>query len=64
MGRKIYIKRCVLGVSLIYKAELKRKLIGYLVKTFVKGRRHQPIRLSNKGKKYLISSGLDIKPPY
>ena len=39
MCRKIYIKRYVLGISLIYKAELKRMLIGYLVKTFIKGER-------------------------
>ena len=58
------VKRCVLGISLIYKAELKRILIGYLVETFIKGRRRQPVRLSNKSKKYLISSSLSIKPFY
>ena len=58
----IYIKRCVLGISLVYKAKLKRILVGYLVKTFIKGKRRQPVRLSNKGRKYLISSGLSIKP--
>ena len=35
----MYIKRCVLGVGLIYKAKLKRILEGYLVKTSVKGGR-------------------------
>ena len=60
----MYIKRCVLGISLAHKAKLKRILVGYLVKTSIKGRRHQPIRLSNKGKKYLMSSGLGIGPLY
>ena len=60
----IYIKRCVLGVSLIHKAKLKRILVGYLVKTFIKGKRRQPVRLSNKGRKHLIFSGLGIKPLY
>ena len=64
MGRKIYIKRYVLGVSLIHKAELKRTLTGYLVKTSVKGKRRQPVRLSNKDEKYLISSGLGVEPLY
>ena len=64
MGRKICVKRYVLGVSLVHKAELKRILAGYLVKTFIKGGRRQPVRLSNKGKKYLISSSLDIGPLY
>ena len=58
------IKRCVLGVSLMYKAELKRILIGYPVKTFIKGRRRQPVKLSNKGGKYLISNSLGVKPLY
>ena len=60
----MYIERCVLGVSLIYKAELKRMLKGSLVKTFVIGGRRWPVRLSNKGKRYLTSSGLGIRPPY
>ena len=60
MGRKMCIKRYILGISLAYKAELKRILVGYLVKTFIKGGRHQPVRLNNKGKKYLISSSLGI----
>ena len=69
MGRKIYIKkkcvkRYVLGISLIHKAELKRILVKYLVKTFIKGRRHQPMRLSNKDRKYLIFSSLSIGPLY
>jgi hypothetical protein len=37
-------------------------LIGYLVKTFIKGGRHWPIRLSNKGKKHLMSSSLGVRP--
>ena len=58
------VKRCVLGISLVRKAELKKILVGYLVETFIKGKRHQPVRLSNKGKKYLIFSGLNIRPFY
>ena len=60
----IYIKRCVLGVSLIHKAKLKRILVGYLVETFIKGGRRQPINLSNKGKKYLMFSNLSIRSLY
>ena len=56
----MYIERYILGISLIYKAKLKRMLVGYLVKTSIKGRRRQPVRLSNKGGKYLTSSGLGI----
>ena len=62
--KKKCIKRCVLGVSLVRKAELKRMLAGYPVETFIKGRRRQPVRLSNKGKKYLMSSGLGVRPLY
>ena len=58
------IKRYILGISFIYKAKLKRILVGYLVETFIKSKRHQPIRLNNKDKKYLISSSLGIKPLY
>ena len=58
------VKRYVLSVSLTYKAKLKRMLIRYLVKTFIKSGRHQPIRLSNKGGKYLTPNGLNIRPPY
>jgi len=58
------VERYVLGVSLTHKAKLKRTLAGYPVKTFVKGGRRQPIRLSNKGGKYLISSGLGVGPLY
>ena len=54
------IKRYILGISFVYKTKLKRILVGYLIKTFIKGGRHQPIRLSNKGGKHLIFSGLDI----
>ena len=60
----MYIKRCVLGISLTHKAELKRMLVGYPIKTFVKGGRHQPIKLSNKGGKYLMFSSLGIGPLY
>ena len=62
--KKICIKRYVLGVSLIYKAELKRILAGYLVKTFKKGRRRQPVKLSNKSGKYLTSNSLGVGPLY
>ena len=58
------IERYILGISLIYKAKLKRMLAGYLVKTSVKGGRRWPIRLSNKGRKYLTSSGLGVGPLY
>ena len=62
--KKKYVKRCILGVSFIYKAELKRILAGYPVETFIKGRRRQPVKLNNKGGKYLISSSLGIRPLY
>ena len=58
------VKRYILGISLAYKAELKRILVGYLVETFIKGGRHQPVKLSNKGKKYLMSSSLGVGPLY
>ena len=58
------VERYVLGISLIYKAELKRILVEYLVKTSIKGRRHQPVKLSNKNGKHLISSSLGIRPFY
>ena len=48
----------------MHKTELKRILVGYLVKTFIKGGRRQPVKLSNKGGKYLISSSLGIRPLY
>ena len=60
----MYIERYILGISLAYKAKLKKILVGYLVKTSIKGRRHQPVKLSNKGKKYLTSSSLGIRPLY
>ena len=60
MYREIYIKRYILGISLAHKAELERILVGYLVKTSIKDRRRQPIRLNNKDKKHLIFSGLGI----
>ena len=39
-------------------------LVGYLVKTSIKGKRRQPAKLSNKGGKYLISNSLGVKPFY
>ena len=60
----MYIKRYILGVSLIRKTELKRMLIKYLVKTFIKGRRRRPIRLNNKDGKHLIFSSLGVRLPY
>ena len=64
MYRKMYIKRCVLGINFIRKAKLKKILAGYLVKTFIKGGRRQPVRLNNKSGKYLTSSGLSVGPLY
>ena len=64
IGRKIYIKRYILGISLIYKAKLKKMLIEYLVKTFIKNGRCWPVRLNNKSKKYLISNSLGVRFPY
>jgi hypothetical protein len=46
----------------MHKAKLKRILAGYPVKTFIKGGRRQPVKLSNKGRKHLMSSGLGIRP--
>jgi len=63
-GKKMCVERCVLGVSFIRKAKLKKTLAGYLVETSVKGGRRRPIRLSNKGGKYLTSSGLSVRPLY
>ena len=63
MGEKIYVKRYILGISLICKVKLKRTLVRYLVKTFIKSKRRQPIKLSNKGRKYLISNSLGVRPP-
>ena len=54
------VKRYILGISLAREAELKKMLVGYLVKTSIKGGRRQPVKLSNKGGKYLMSSGLGI----
>jgi hypothetical protein len=58
------IERCILGISLIREAKLKRTLVGCLVETSVKGGRYWPIRLSNKGRRCLITSGLGVRPPY
>jgi hypothetical protein len=58
------IERYILGISLTHKAKLKKTLVGYLVEIFIKSGRHQPIRLSNKSKRYLISNSLSIGPPY
>jgi len=60
----MYVERYVLGISFIRKAKLKKTLAGYLVKTSVKGGRRWPIRLSNKGRKYLTFSGLSVGPLY
>ena len=54
------VKRYILGISLAREAKLKRTLAGYLVETFIKGGRRQSVRLSNKGGKYLTSSGLNV----
>jgi hypothetical protein len=62
--RKMCVERYILGISLTHKAKLKKILAGYPVKTSVKGGRHQPIKLSNKGRKHLTSSSLGIKPLY
>ena len=56
------VKRYVLDINFTHKAKLKRILVGYLVKTFIKSGRHQPVRLSNKSKKYLIFNSLGIGP--
>ena len=40
MGKKIYIEKYILGISLARKAKLKRILVGYPVKTSIKGGRH------------------------
>ena len=58
------VKRYILGINLARKAKLKKILVRYLVETSIKGRRHQPVRLSNKSKKYLTFSGLGIRPLY
>ena len=58
------IKRYILDISLTYEAKLKKILVKYLVKTSIKGGRHQPIKLNNKGKKYLMFSGLSIRLVY
>ena len=60
MCKEMCIKRCILGISLMHEAELKRTLAGYLVETSVKGGRRQPVRLSNKSRKYLMSSSLGV----
>ena len=56
------IERYILGINLVYKAKLKRILAGYLVETSIKSGRYQPVKLSNKSGKYLMSSGLGIRP--
>jgi hypothetical protein len=38
--KKMYVKRYILGISLVHKAELKRILVGYPVETFIKGKRY------------------------
>ena len=39
-------------------------LVGYLVKISIKGGKRRPIKLSNKGGKHLITSGLGVKLSY
>ena len=56
----MYIKRYILGISLIREAKLTRILVKYLVKISIKGKRHQLIKLSNKGGKYLTFNSLGI----
>ena len=58
------VKRYILNISLIYKAELKRMLVEYPVRTFIRGGRRRPVRLNNKSGKYLIFNGLGIRPLY
>ena len=60
----MYVKRYILGISLTHKTKLKKILAGYPVKISIKGGRHQPIKLNNKGKKHLTSNGLDVRPLY
>ena len=48
----------------MHKAKLEKILVGYLVKTFIKSRRRQPVKLSNKSRKYLMSSSLGVRPLY
>ena len=62
--KKLCVKRYILGISLMHKAKLKKILAGYPVETFIKGGRHQPIKLSNKSGKYLTFSSLSIGPLY
>ena len=38
--------------------------MGYLVKTSIKGERRWPVKLNNKGEKYLISNSLGVRPLY
>jgi hypothetical protein len=64
MCKEIYIKRYILDISLAHKAKLKRMLVGYPVKTFMKGGRRQPVKLSNKSKKHLMSSNLGVRLLY
>ena len=58
------IERYILGISLTRKAKWKKMLAEYLIKISIKGGRRQPIKLSNKGGKYLISNSLGVKPLY
>ena len=60
MCREICVKKYILGVSLICKAELKRMLVGCLVKISVKGGRCQPIRLNNKDRRHLMFNSLAL----
>ena len=64
MYKEIYIKRYISSISFAYKAKLKRILVGYLIKTSIKGGRRRPVRLSNKGEKHLTSNSLGVGPLY
>ena len=58
------VEKYILGISLIHKVKLKRTLVKYPVKIFIRGKKRRPIRLNNKGGKYLISSSLGVGPLY
>ena len=58
------VERCVLSISLIYKAKLKKTLAEYSVRTSMRGGRCWPVRLSNKSGKYLIFNSLGVGLPY
>ena len=57
-------KEICFSVSLTREAKLKRILVGYLVKTFIKGKRRRPVKLNNKSRKHLTFNSLGIGLPY